>query len=133
MRNQIKFPATLAINKAKLSSMHTDYGYGMKSKLYYIVKLAVPFNSRWINIEVWMAVEELKAMLKKSTSEKLGNIIEKELFEPRNKGFFAVREWFNRYLHCRGLELELIQVRYEELPAQRSNLYTTKQVIELLK
>ena len=133
MSEQTNYPNNFAINSARIASMHTEYGYGIRSKAYFNVKLTVPFNSNWIDIELWMTVFELKEVMKKSTNMKLRTFVEEELFEPRNKGFCAIKDGLNKYLHCKELKLEVLQAAYEEIPAEQVNLYTTKGILELLR
>ena len=98
MVSTTSYPAMLIIKEAKISSIHTDYGYGIRSKLYYVVKMSVLFNSNWASIELWITVIELKEMIQKVTNTRLRNLIERELFE-RNKGCIDIKGWLAAILH----------------------------------
>jgi hypothetical protein len=127
------FPANLIITEVTISSLHTDYCYGIRSMAYYVVKLLTPFNSSWIDIELWMTVFEFKEMLKKSTNQRLRNFVKEKLFEPDSAGCLDIKGWFNKCLHCRDFEFEIIQAINEEIPDGQKNLYTTKGFMDLLR
>ena len=142
LNKKAKYPERMKCNEGYISSIFLEHDSGIPSKLqYFRVKIAVAFNSGWKYLDVKMTVEELKEIFKKSTNQELGNLFEenykKVQGKPTNKKpsasfrrYYLIREWFKTYLHCKDLDIEVLQIIDEEIPAKQRKFYWTERFLE---
>jgi hypothetical protein len=83
------------------------------------VEIATHFESKWLDINVYMPFDEVMTMLKKSSCKSNASMIRNMLFEGLGGNPFVgdeipVREWYKTYLFCQGLDWTVVKMELED-------------------
>jgi hypothetical protein len=124
--NKISFPKTLTINEGYISSVKWRQ-IDTPDKWYVELTMVVKSGLSWASILVGLPIEELKGIFKKSFCKKEAEFLQHIVLKC---GDFSFREYSDNYVHCKNMDLKVVQLTDNEMAKELINEYFTLEFLE---